>query len=70
MKERREQQVAERNEGRADERVISTEANAVVKEAGKTDRKTAQQKQTGDGKDKKLYCLNQQNLAKKKNYFY
>ena len=40
VKERREQQVAERNEGRADERVISTEANAVVKEAEKTDRKT------------------------------
>ena len=35
VKERREQQVAERNEGRADERVISTGANAVVKEAGK-----------------------------------
>ena len=30
MKERREQQVAERNEGRADERVISTEANVVI----------------------------------------
>ena len=44
VKERREQQVAERNEGRADERVISTGANAVVKEAGKTDRKAAQQK--------------------------
>ncbi len=40
VKERREQQVAERNEERADERVISTEANAVVKEAEKTDRKT------------------------------
>ena len=40
MKERREQQIAERNEGRADERV--------------TDRKTAQQKQMVDGKDKKL----------------
>ena len=52
MKERREQQIAERNEGRADERVTSTEANAVVKDAGKTDRKTAQQKQTVDGKDK------------------
>ena len=38
--------------------------------ARKTDRKTAQQKQTVDGKDKKLYCLYQQNLAKKKNYFY
>ena len=59
-----------RQSPRADERVTSTEANAVVKEAGKTDRKTAQQKQTGDGKDKKLYCLYQQNLAKKKNYFY
>ena len=44
--------VVERNEGRADERVTSTEANAVVKDAGKTDRKTAQQKQTVDGKDK------------------
>ena len=59
-----------RQSPRADERVTSTEANAVVKEAGKTDRKTAQQKQTVDGKDKKLYCLYQQNLAKKKNYFY
>ena len=37
VKERREQQIAERNEGRADERVTSTEANAVVKDAGKTD---------------------------------
>ena len=54
VKERREQQIAERNEGRADERVTSTEANAVVKDAGKTDRKTAQQKQMVDGKDKKL----------------
>ena len=59
-----------RQSPRADERVTSTEANAVVKDAGKTDRKTAQQKQTVDGKDKKLYCLYQQNLAKKKNYFY
>ena len=54
VKERREQQIAERNEGRADERVTSTEANAVVKDAGKTDRKPAQQKQAVDGKDKKL----------------
>ena len=54
VKERREQQITERNEGRADERVTSTEASAVVKDAGKTDRKTAQQKQTVDGKDKKL----------------
>ena len=43
-----------RNNQRADERVTSTEANAVVKDAGKTDRKTAQQKQMVDGKDKKL----------------
>lgn len=35
MKERREQQIAERYEGRADERVTSTEANAVVKDVGK-----------------------------------
>ena len=54
VKERREQQIAERNEGRADERVTSTEANAVVKDAGKADRKPAQQKQVVDGKDKKL----------------
>ena len=54
VKERREQQIAERYEGRADERVTSTEANAVVKDVGKTDRKPAQQKQAGDGKDKKL----------------
>ena len=54
VKERREQQIAERNKGRADERVTSTESNAVVKDAGKADRKPAQQKQAVDGKDKKL----------------
>ena len=54
VKERREQQIAERYEGRADERVTSTEANAVVKDVGKTDRKPAQQKQAVVGKDKKL----------------
>ena len=53
MKERRKQQIAERNEGRADERVISTEANAVVKDAGKADRKPEQQKQAMEGKEKK-----------------
>ena len=52
MKERRKQQIAERNEGRADERVTSTEANAVVKDAGKADRKPVQQKQAAAGKDK------------------
>ena len=54
VKERREQQIAERNEGRVDERGTSTEANEVVKDVGKTDRKPAQQKQAVDGKDKKL----------------
>ena len=54
VKKRREQQIAERYEGRADERVTSTEANEVVKDVGKTDRKPAQQKQAVDGKDKKL----------------
>ena len=53
MKERRKQQIAERNEGRADERVTSTEANAVVKNAGKADRKPEQQKQAMEGKEKK-----------------
>ena len=60
VKERREQQIAERNEGRADERVTSTEANA-----GKTDRKTAQQKQTVDGKDKKLSIHERLEINKK-----
>ena len=65
VKERREQQVAERNEGRADEQVISTEANAVVKEAGKTDRKPVQQKQTVDGKNKKLSVHERLEINKK-----
>ena len=65
VKERRKQQIAERNEGRADERVTSTEANAVVKDAGKTDRKTAQQKQTVDGKDKKLSIHERLEINKK-----
>ena len=38
----------------ADERGTSTEANAVVKDAGKADRKQVQQKQAVVGKDKKL----------------
>ena len=50
VKERRELQIAERNEGRADERGTSTEANAVVKDAGKEDRKLTQQKQAVAGK--------------------
>ena len=41
-----------RQSPRADERVTSTEANAVVKDAGKADRKPVQQKQAVAGKDK------------------
>ena len=52
VKERRELQIAERNEGRVDERGTSTEANAVVKDTGKADRKLVQQKQAVAGKDK------------------
>ena len=37
-----------------EQRVTSTEANAVVKDAGKADRKLAQQKQVVAGKDHKL----------------
>ena len=42
-----------RQSPRADERVTSTEANAVVKDAGKADRKPEQQKQAMEGKEKK-----------------
>ena len=66
VKERREQQIAERYEGRADERgITSTEANAVVKDVGKTDRKPAQQKQAVDGKDKKLSIHERLEINKK-----
>ena len=54
-----------RQSPRADERVTSTEANAVVKDAGKTDRKTAQQKQMVDGKDKKLSIHERLEINKK-----
>ena len=40
VKERREQQIEERNKGRADEWRTSTETNVVVKDAGRADRKT------------------------------
>ena len=65
VKERREQQITERNEGRADERGRSTEANAVVKDAGKADRKPAQQKQAVDGKNKKLSIHERLEINKK-----
>ena len=54
-----------RYEGRADERVTSTEANEVVKDVGKTDRKPAQQKQAVDGKDKKLSIHERLEINKK-----
>ena len=65
MKDRREQQIAERNEGRADERGTSTETNAVVKDAGKADRKPGRQKQEGDSKDKKLSIHERLEINKK-----
>ena len=65
VKQRREQQIAERNEGRADESRTSTGANAVVKDAGKADRKPVQQKQAVDGKDKKLSIHERLEINKK-----
>ena len=50
VKERREQ----RKEMKEEQRGTSTEANAVVKDTGKADRKLVQQKQAVAGKDKKL----------------
>ena len=61
MKEGREQ----RKEMKEEQRGTSTEANAVVKDAGKTDRRTAQQKQTVDGKDKKLSIHERLEINKK-----
>ena len=54
VKERREQQVAERNEGRESCAESRVKANAVVKDIGKADNKPIQQKQAATGKDKKL----------------
>ena len=65
VKERREQKIEERNEGRADEWGTSTETNVVVKDAGKADRKPAQQKQAVDGKDKKLSIHERLEINKK-----
>jgi hypothetical protein len=65
VKERREQQIVERNEGRADELGTSTKANAVVKDAGKADRKPVQQKQAVAGKDKKLSIHERLEINKK-----
>ena len=65
VKERREQQIAERNEGGVDERGTGTEVNAVVKDAGKVDRKLTQQKQAVAGKDKKLSIHERLEINKK-----
>lgn len=54
VKERREQQVAERNESREGVSETKVEVNAVVKDIAKADNKPEQQKQTATGKDKKL----------------
>ena len=54
VKERREQQVAERNEGRETALRAEVKANAVVKDIAKADNKPKQQKQTATGKDRKL----------------
>ena len=54
VKERREQQVAERNEGRETVPRAEVKANEVVKDIAKADNKPGQQKQTATGKDKKL----------------
>ena len=54
VKERREQQVAERNEGRETVLRAEVKANAVVKDIAKADNKPKQQKQTATGKDRKL----------------
>ena len=54
VKERREQQVVERNEGKEAVSRADAEANAVVKDTTKTDSKQEQQKKTATGKAKKL----------------
>ena len=54
VKERREQQVAERNEGRETVPRAEVKANEVVKDIAKADNKPGQQKQTATEKDKKL----------------
>ena len=54
VKERRERQVAEKNESREVVPRAGVVANTAVKDEGKEDRKPAQQKQVVDGKEKKL----------------
>ena len=54
VKERREQQVAEKNESRVAVPRTGVEANTVVKDAGKAERKAITEKKTMIGKEKKL----------------
>ena len=54
VKERREQQVVERNEGRETAPRAEVKANEAVKDIAKADNKPGQQKQTATGKDKKF----------------
>ena len=54
MKERREHQVAEKNESRVAVPRTGVEANTVVKDAGKAERKAITEKKTMIGKEKKL----------------
>ena len=53
VKERREQQVAEKNESREAAPRAGVEANTAVKDAGQTKRKAVVQKKTMPGKEKK-----------------
>ena len=54
VKERREQQIAEKNESREAVPRTGVEANTVVKDAGKAERKAITEKKTMIGKEKKL----------------
>lgn len=53
VKERREQQVAEKNESREAVPRTGVEANTAVKDAGKAERKAITEKKTMTGKEKK-----------------
>ena len=53
VKERREQQVAEKNESREAVPRAALEANIAVKDAGKAERKAITEKKTMTGKEKK-----------------
>ena len=54
MQERREQKIAEKNESRETVPRAGVEANTVVKDAGKAERKAITEKKTMIGKEKKL----------------